>query len=98
MPNDEAARVTRHKPDALVLFDSVQPDKSIPATRDAITQFIENSAAGIPDANVKQGAIDRMRAALVVDPAKDDTAEIAEIWRKCEEASAKVRFECRLPA
>lgn len=31
-----------------------------------------------------------MRAGLVVNSAKDDTAEIAEVWHKCEAESAKV--------
>ena len=31
-----------------------------------------------------------MRAGLIVDPAKDDTAEIAKVWHKCEEESTKV--------
>ena len=44
----------------------------------------------IGDPMVKQRAIDRMRAGLVVDPSKDDTAEIAEVWRKCDDESAKL--------
>ena len=31
-----------------------------------------------------------MRAGLIVDPAKDDTAEIAKVWHKCEEELTKV--------
>jgi hypothetical protein len=59
-------------------------------------QVITNGAAQrlrfkrIDDLMVKQRAIDRMRAGLVVDPSKDDTAEIAEVWRKCNDESAKV--------
>jgi uncharacterized protein YjbI with pentapeptide repeats len=76
----EAARVTRHKPDAVI-----ENEKSVPATPEAVAKFIQDSVVGIPDGDLKQQAIDRMRAGLVVDPAEDNTAEIAEVWRKCEE-------------
>jgi hypothetical protein len=62
-----------------------EPDKT-----KALEKFIEDSIAEIPDAKVKGEAADRMRAGLIPDPAEDDTAAIADIWRECEEASAKV--------
>jgi hypothetical protein len=59
----------------------------VPATSENIDKFIEISVAGIPDPTVKVEAINRMRAGLFPDPAKDDTAAIEEVWRKCEHAS-----------
>ena len=88
--NCEAARVQGSKYDAIIQFTLFEPNRSVHATPEATAKFIENSVAGIPDPEVKQKTIDRMRAGLIVDPAKDDTAEIAEVWRECEKDSAEV--------
>ena len=61
-----------------------------PATQEVINRLIEDSVASVLNNERRNTVITRMRAGLIVDPAKDDTAEIAEVWRKCEEASAKV--------
>jgi hypothetical protein len=84
------ARVLRGIYRAIIPFDSFEPDKSVQATPDATAKFIEDSVVGIIDPKVKQETINRMRTGLIVDPANDDTAKIAEVWRKCEEGSVKV--------
>jgi uncharacterized protein YjbI with pentapeptide repeats len=80
------------------LSDAVLPDlravylqlgvQTVPGTPDNIAKFIEESVADISDAKLKQAAIDRMRSGL--DPGKDDTAGIEEVWRKCGENSQQV--------
>ncbi|MGA7450229.1 MAG: pentapeptide repeat-containing protein [Rhodoplanes sp.] len=84
------ARVQNARLDEVIQFDVVEPTKSVRATPAAIAKFIDDSVAGIPGTKIKQQAINRMRAGLIVDPAKDDTAEIAKVWHKCEEESTKV--------
>ena len=74
---------------ASYILEGIGPH-SFPATSEAVAKFIEKSVTDIGDPMVKQRAIDRMRVGLVVDPSKDDTAEIAEVWRKCDDESAKV--------
>ncbi len=67
-------------------------DKSVPATPDEIEKLIERSTASVP-VYLKQKTRDRMRAGLVVDPTKNDTAEINRIWRNCAESAAKREHE-----
>ena len=55
--------------------------RTVPGTRDNIEKFIEESVAGISDLKRKQTAKHRMRSGL--DPGKDDTAAIGEVWREC---------------
>jgi Pentapeptide repeats (8 copies) len=62
------------------------PGGIIPATRDAIVEFIERSIAEIPNASNKAKVADRMRKGLVIDSAKDDTETIAKVWITCEKA------------
>ena len=57
------------------------------------SKFIKKALMGISNPLTYSYASDRMRAGLVVDPAKDDTAKIAEVWHKCEEESAKASQE-----
>jgi uncharacterized protein YjbI with pentapeptide repeats len=66
------------------------PDQTVPA-RDHIEEFIKNSVAGISIAERKQAAIDRMQSGL--DPARDDTAAIEEVWRRCGEISQQSQTE-----
>ena len=63
--------------------------ETVPATSDYIAKFIEKSVAGISDSKRKDAA-KRMQSALDADPAKDDTAAIEEIWRKCGESSQQI--------
>ena len=86
----EGASIQGSKYDAIIQFDFWRPAKSIQATPDATAKFIDDATAGIPGTKIKQQAINRMRAGLIVDPAKDDTAQIAKVWHICEEESAKV--------
>jgi uncharacterized protein YjbI with pentapeptide repeats len=60
--------------------------ETVPATKDHIEKFIENSVAGISIAERRQAAKGRMKS-LDVDPAHDDTAAIEDAWRKCGEIS-----------
>jgi uncharacterized protein YjbI with pentapeptide repeats len=93
-----SARVSGHRPNAMIA------DEPVPSTQDELASLIERwvagipetgrppalwRAKGIPDPHVKEEARERMRAALIVDPSKDDTAEIAKVWSDCEEASKK---------
>jgi uncharacterized protein YjbI with pentapeptide repeats len=57
------------------------------AAPDEIEKVIERSVAEIPDASRKEQAREGMRAGL--DPAKDDTAAIEEVWSKCEDTPAE---------
>jgi uncharacterized protein YjbI with pentapeptide repeats len=84
------ARFQDSEYEAIIKFDFREPAKSVHATPDNITKFIDDAIKDIPNPKMKQQAIDRMRAGLIVDSAKDDTAEIANVWHKCEEESAKV--------
>jgi uncharacterized protein YjbI with pentapeptide repeats len=60
--------------------------KPIPATPDAIAEFIADSIAQIPDADNKAKVADRMREGLVINPARDDAEAISKVWRTCEKA------------
>ncbi len=87
----EGARVLGNKSDDIVQFKfSRYGDGSIPATAEAAAKFIEEFVNDVRNVAIKKNAADRMRAGLIVDPAKDDTAAIQEVWRKCEEASARI--------
>jgi uncharacterized protein YjbI with pentapeptide repeats len=100
------ASIDHHAPDALVplIPDALSLHSSrgtlptipetVPATRDKIKNFIENSVAGISIAKRRQAAIDRMQSGLVPS-AQDDTAEIEAVWHKCAEISqhSKTEFE-----
>jgi hypothetical protein len=88
-PNSKCAgaRVAGNRYDAVIHFDFL---KQIPAKPEALAKFIDDSVVDIPDPTVKQQAIDRMRAGLIIDKANDDTAKIEKLWPKCEEASSKV--------
>ena len=54
--------------------------------RSDIVDFIDSSLEDVPDIQ-KNRAIKNMRAGLVGDPAKDDTAQIARAWDLCAQAS-----------
>jgi hypothetical protein len=54
-----------------------------------IPGFIDRSLEDVPGVS-RQFAIERMRDGLVVDPAKNDTAAIDEVWTQCAEASKLV--------
>jgi uncharacterized protein YjbI with pentapeptide repeats len=86
------SRVSGHKPDAIIAGISVlgRADDSVPATPDAIAKLIERSVADIAGTNLKEQARQRMRAGLIVNPAKDDTAAIEKVWSDCEQESDKV--------
>jgi uncharacterized protein YjbI with pentapeptide repeats len=100
------ARVDSQRSDALLPVFQNEIDlplvrERVPGTSDNIAKFIEESVAGIADPNHRQAAIDRMRSGLVADPAKDDTAPIGEVWRKCGEILqqiSEVDFEKRRDA
>ena len=54
---------------------------------------------GIANAKDRQRAIDQMRAGLIVDPIKNDTASINDNWRDCErmsEAVPQATFDTKL--
>ena len=65
-------------------------------TPSEISKFIEDSVAHIPEGprilisqgELKTAAIARMRGGL--DPGKDDTAAVEELWGRCERESAKI--------
>ncbi|MGB9368306.1 MAG: pentapeptide repeat-containing protein [Xanthobacteraceae bacterium] len=82
------ALVSSHKPDAIVDAASFGTE-AVQATPDEIVKFIERSIANIPDGRENEEARERMRAGLIVDPTKNDTAAIEEIWSKCENTSAE---------
>jgi hypothetical protein len=58
--------------------------EELPATPDAIKKFIKRSVAQMPSGRLKNAAAKRMQAGLVVDPAHDDTADIAKVWSDCQ--------------
>ena len=71
--------------------------EAIPATPDAIAEFIGRSITQIRavpyaasalrgNTDNKARAADRMRDGLLIDPAKDDTEAIIKVWRNCEKA------------
>jgi uncharacterized protein YjbI with pentapeptide repeats len=70
---------------------SKAPDLSVPMTLDIIATFIAGSIADIPDATQKNNAEERIRAYVVIDPASDDAALIAKVWKDCEEATKRKR-------
>jgi uncharacterized protein YjbI with pentapeptide repeats len=51
-----------------------------------IRDFIDDSLKDVSGVS-KQRAIERMRAGLIVDPAKDDTVAIDRVWTQCAKAS-----------
>ena len=61
--------------------------ETVPGTADNIEKFVNDLVATISDPKRKQETIDRMRSGLVAAPARDDTAAIEEVWRKCGETS-----------
>ncbi|NVO17651.1 MAG: pentapeptide repeat-containing protein [Rhodoplanes sp.] len=67
-----------------------EPDNPVPMALDVIELFIKSSIASIIDKEQQYEAEQRMRAAIVVDPAKHDGPEEGDVWRACAEASAKV--------
>ena len=83
------AHVQGSKYDPIIQSDYFQPNKSVHATPEATAKFIDDAVIGISDPKTKQQAIDQLRASLVVDPAKDDTAKIENDWRACEDSSGK---------
>ena len=85
------ARVRDHQPKAIVdITPEIGPDPNpVRSTSNEIADFIESSVSEIPDGDKKETARLQMRFGLVIDPAKDDTAAIAEVWSECEAASAK---------
>jgi uncharacterized protein YjbI with pentapeptide repeats len=89
----EGARVQRASFSAIIQFKQNNIRKSVWATPKATAKFIDDSVVGISVVGIipiRQATIERMRAGLVVDPTKDDTAEIAKAWHRCEKESAKV--------
>jgi uncharacterized protein YjbI with pentapeptide repeats len=63
-----------------------------------IADFINDSLHDVPGA-LKQRSIERMRAALMIDPANNDTRAIDRVWTQCAEASrqiSEVAFEEQL--
>jgi uncharacterized protein YjbI with pentapeptide repeats len=82
------SHVSNHKSDDTIAFTLEIPSRSIKATPDETAKFIERSVNDIPEVRMKELARKRMRAGLVVDPAKDDAATIDTAWRNCEDASA----------
>jgi uncharacterized protein YjbI with pentapeptide repeats len=76
----DGARITIHNPDEIAKT----------ATPEWIADFIDESVEGIINSRVKISATERMRVGLVVDLAKGDTPMIEEVWRKCEQLSAKM--------
>ena len=88
----QGARVTIHKPtDIIKRWRGIVPaPEDEQATPEAVARLIDNSVKGISSASYKKFAIDHMRAGLIVDPAKDDTAAIEEVWRQCEKFSDQI--------
>lgn len=84
------ARVKYHKPDAIIEFrfdDDAGDAIPAPATPEEIAKFIARSIEDIPDLIIRDQTSKRMRGGLVPNPARDDTAEIAKVWKDCEESA-----------
>ena len=58
-------------------------------TSNNITEFIRDSVADISKVEMNKAATHRMRSGLI-DPTKDDTTVVEEIWRECERTSSLV--------
>jgi uncharacterized protein YjbI with pentapeptide repeats len=93
--NCTAANVRDHSAAAVVdagffLFGSFRiPGDPIAATPVQIGEIVARSVAGIPDASPRKSAATLMHAGLDIDPAKDNTEDIAKVWEACEAATHK---------
>ena len=75
-----------------------EPARATPAQ---IEEFIKHSVAGIQSEERKERTSKILRDRLTVDPAKDDTTALQEVWRNCENESRKIseeEFDDRLVA
>ena len=64
-----------------------EPDDFVQATPKAVESFIEQSTFNIPDIRFRMDA--RKSIGDGLDSTRNDTAEIEERWRACEQASSK---------
>jgi hypothetical protein len=70
--------------------DAIIAEELAPATQDNVRKFIDRSIGPIPEGDKKQRALVRMNSGLVVDPSKNDAADLAKVWKDCEtESGAK---------
>ena len=83
------ARVRDHTSVAIIEFRPPRPYRQVQATPKEVARFIDRWTADITNEYFKEKAGKRMRAGLVVDAVKDDTAEIAQVWSVCQEVTEK---------
>jgi Pentapeptide repeats (8 copies) len=88
------AKVDQYRSDAVLpaksTYGTIWPTDTFQATPESVSTFIAQSVADIPDPEVKEAAIDRMRSRLLVEPTKEEIAAIEAIWRSCQEMSQRV--------
>lgn len=84
-----SASVVHNKSDAVIEFisdDEAVDAAPVPATPEEVSRFIGRSVEELPRTNTRENIIRQMRARLIPNPNMDDTAEIARLWKECEEA------------
>jgi uncharacterized protein YjbI with pentapeptide repeats len=84
------ASIVYSKSDAVIDFrsDNEAVDAvPVPATPDEVGRFIARSVEELPRTNIREDAARQMRGRLVPNPNMDDTADIAKLWKECEEAA-----------
>ena len=89
----DKARITDPRYDGVIAVAPASREEPFAATPDLIEAFITKWIAGIQDQTQKEEASKTLRERLTVDPSKDDTAALGEIWRGCESGSGKISQE-----
>ena len=80
----QGARLSHVQPAAVIEVKfSWDTDELVPATPDAVNDFIDRSTAKIPNAETRNRTRERMRHALIIDPANDDSKASWKAWENC---------------